>query len=337
MEAFLRSVSLVYWLVIKLRGLAFRMRLVRVRKLPVEVLSVGNLTVGGTGKTPTVIQIASLLLEHGRRPVIVSRGYGRPSQETIKIVSDGGKVLIGPEASGDEPAMMAVRLPGVPVVVGSDRHAAGRVAIDRFRPDVILLDDGFQHRKLARDLDIVLVDGTDPFGNTRLFPAGILREPLSALRRAEVVLITRSDRAADLEGLKASIRNHTSATIITSTHRPAALVDVATGATKPLSILKEAHVLAFAGIARPDSFEASLNGLGAEITMFRSYPDHHSYSLTDLRVLLEEAARTASLLVTTEKDGVKLKGIAPAGIWMLRIDLEIIEPGVWVNAICPQQ
>lgn len=337
LEAFLRLVSLAYRLAIEARNVAYQIKFFRSHRLPVQVLSIGNITLGGTGKTPAAVHVAALLLRCGRKPVIVSRGYGRPSQRTVDIVSDGERTMIGPDAAGDEPAMMAARLPGVPVVVGADRYGAGRIAIDRFRPDTILLDDGFQHRKLARDLDIVLVDGADPFGNARMFPAGILREPLSALRRAQVVLITRADRAADLDGLKETIGKRTQAAIVTATYRPTGLIDVATGAMKPLSMLKGAHVLAFAGIARPDAFEASLAGLGADITMFRSYPDHHPYSIADMKILLEESARSASLLVTTEKDGVKLKGIAPAGIWMLRVELEIVERDIWEAAICPRQ
>ena len=335
-EVFLRSVAIVYRLAIALRNLAYRSGLLRTHKLPVPVLSVGNITLGGTGKTPTAIAVATQVLAQGKRPAIVSRGYGRLSPRTVEIVSDGKSVLVGPARSGDEPAMMAARLSGVPVVVGSDRQEAGRVAVERFQPDVIVLDDGFQHRRLTRDMNIALVDGVDPFGNGRLFPAGILREPLSALRRASVVVITRADRAADLEGLKAVIRSKTSAVIMTGSYRPVGLVDAATGATRPLQVLRGAHVLAFAGIARPDAFEATLSGLGAEITTFRTYPDHYSYSIADLKVLLDESARSASLLVTTEKDGVKLKGIAPAGIWMIRIEMVIAEREAWEAAVCPK-
>jgi tetraacyldisaccharide 4'-kinase len=333
-EAILLTISLAYRTAIWLRRLFYSLRLFRIRKLTVPVLSVGNITLGGTGKTPTTIHIAQQFQAVGRRPVIISRGYGRTSSTKVEIVSDGKSVLLGPEQAGDEPAMMAARLDGVPVVVGRDRCMAGLHAIERFQPDMVLLDDGFQHLQLARDLNIVLVDGVDPFGNGRLFPAGILREPLSALARAQVVLITRADRAADLEGLKATIRRFTTAVIVTGAYRPIALVDVATGATRPLEVLRGAPVIAFAGIARPDALEASLTALGAEITSFRSYPDHHRYTLADLKALLEESARTASLLVATEKDGIKLKAIAPAGIWMLRIDLEIAERDAWEAALC---
>jgi tetraacyldisaccharide 4'-kinase len=233
--------------------------------------------------------------------------------------------------------MIAYRLPTVPVVVGKDRYRAGLLAIERFNPDVVLLDDGFQHLSLHRDLNIVLVDASDPFGSGRLFPAGILREPLTSLRRADVVLITRADQAADLDALKRSLRRFTPSPVVSGTYRPAELVDVATGRKWPLDVLRGSSVAAFAGIARPASLERTLALLGADILSMRSFPDHHQYSLKELKVLLEEASRTAALLVTTEKDGVKLKGMAPAGIWMLRIDLDIAEKASWEDAVWSRQ
>lgn len=337
MGTVLLALSLIYRALIGLRQVAYRAGALRSRSLPVRVVSVGNMTVGGTGKTPTVLHLVERYQERGMRPAVLSRGYGRPDEAAVLVVADGRADPLGPDVAGDEPAMLANRLRTVPVVVGRDRYQAGLLAIERFGPDLVVLDDGFQHFRLKRDLDIVLVDGVDPFGNGKLFPAGILREPLSALKRAQVIVITRSDRAADLEGLKRTIRAFSNALIVSGTYRPIDLVDVATGKVRQLDVLQGASVLAFAGIARPDSLENVLASLGADITSFRSYPDHHRYTRADLKVLLDEAARTASLLVTTEKDGVKLKGLATAGIWMLRIGLEIKERDMWENAVCPRQ
>lgn len=334
LEALLRCLAAAYGAVVRLRIILYRAGLFRTKRLSVPVLSVGNITLGGTGKTPTVIALARFCQERGKRPAIVSRGYGRSDESSVLIVSDGEGTILGPDAAGDEPAMLSRRLTGIPVVVGSDRVRAGQAAIDRFKPDLLILDDGFQHVRLHRDLNIALVDGADPFGSGALFPAGILREPRTALRRADLLVITRSDRAPDVDGLKDAIGGLTAAAIVTAAYRPTELVEIATGRTRSLDVLRNASVLAFAGIARPDSLEALLGSLGADIVSLRTYPDHHRYTHTDLKVLLQDAARTAALPVTTEKDGVKLKGMAPAGIWMLRVDLAINEPAVWEEAVC---
>ena len=328
--------SFGYRIAVRLRLVAYGLGLLRTRHLPVPVLSVGNITLGGTGKTPAVVHIAELLLAQGRRPAIVSRGYGRADEASVLVVSDGRSVLTGSDQAGDEPSMLANRLAGVPVVVGKDRYYAGRTAIERFQPDLVVLDDGFQHVRLRRDLNIVLVDAADPFGNGKLFPAGILREPLSALKRAQVVVLNRADRSGDLDGLRRTIRRFTSALIVSGTYRPIDLVEIATGASRSLEVLQNASVTAFAGIARPESLEATLISLGAEIVGFRNYPDHHRYGHADIKVLIEDASRTASLLITTEKDAVKLKGMAPKGIWTIRIRLEIREREAWEEAVCRQ-
>lgn len=334
-EPFLFVLSLFYRLVTSLRRSAYRAGLIRDRIAPVRVISIGNITVGGTGKTPAVVSVAKLFLEQGKRPAVLSRGYGRQDGSAVLVVSDGAGAVLPPDAAGDEPAMLAKLLPGVPVVVGSDRHQAAMQAVERFQPDVLILDDGYQHLRLRRDLNIVLIDGADPFGTRKLFPAGTLREPLSALKRADLVVITRSDEAEDLDGLRRTIGKFTAARTVRARYRPIDLVDVATGAVKPLGILRNAAVAAFAGIARPASLENILTALGAEVIALRSFPDHHRYTHGEVKMLMDEASRTAALLVTTEKDGVKLKGMARPGIWMLRVSLEVEEKDVWEEALCP--
>jgi tetraacyldisaccharide 4'-kinase len=335
LEPLLAVLSVCYRAVLLLRDTGFRTGLLRSRRLPLRVLSVGNITLGGTGKTPTVIQVAGLCRDRGIRPVIVSRGYGRRDDSEILIVADGRNVLLGPDRAGDEPVMISARLGNVPVIVGRDRYRAAQLAIERFRPDCVILDDGFQHRAVKRDVDIVLIDGADPFGRGKVFPAGILREPLSALKRAHVVLITRAEQASNLEGLKRQVAAHSRALVVTGSYRPLGIVDIATDEFRPLKALQGTRVLAFAGIARPESLRGLLEKQGANVVSLRSYPDHHRFTPSDLADLVREAADArASFLITTEKDGVKLKRIAPAGIWALPVDLVIKEPQEWEKALC---
>lgn len=332
--ALLHVLSLAYGMVVRLRSRAYAAGLFRIRRLPCRVISVGNITLGGTGKTPTVINIAGLLARSGRRPLVVSRGYGRADESKVTIVSDGASCIVDPATGGDEPTLIAARLPQVPVVAGSDRHRAGIFALERFQPDVVVLDDGYQHIRLGRDLNIALVDGADPFGNGRLFPAGILREPLDALHRADCVVITRDDQAADLAALKETIRKHTMAGIFTARYAPRDCVNIASGEIMPFEPLRGAALFAFAGIARPESLVSLLRSLGAEVRELRSFPDHHPYTRKELDDMIAEAAdRGAEMLMTTEKDGVRLKDMAPANLWALRIDLIIRERDAWEKAV----
>jgi tetraacyldisaccharide 4'-kinase len=333
MGAFLFLLSLLYGTVVRFRVLAYACGLLRSKKLPLQVVSVGNLTVGGTGKTPVVIQIAGLLQMHGRKPLVLSRGYGRADASRAVIVSDGASSIMDARSGGDEPALIALRLPGVPVVAGSDRYQAGMFAIERLRPDVIVLDDGFQHLRLSRDRNILLIDASDPFGNRKLFPAGILREPLEAMQRADIVILTRADSAGDLEALKRTIIAHTPARIFTARHAPRSLVNVASGEERPLASLRGMPVLAFAGIARPDSFASLLKDLGAEVRAVVGYPDHYQYTPADLTGLVQRAKEQGAMLVTTEKDGVRFKDMASEGIWTLRIDLEVLEKQEWEKVL----
>lgn len=322
--------SFVYGFAVLLRLGLYKIGFLRQKKLQQRVIAVGNITLGGTGKTPTVMHIASVLLRHGRHPVVISRGYGRTDESEVMVVSDGLRVLADARVGGDEPVLMASRLAGVPVVVGSNRFRAGLLAQEKFHNDIVILDDAFQHRKLHRDLDIVLVDAADPFGSGRLFPAGILREPLSGLARADAVLITNMDRTSDPESLKRKVRRYTKARIFTSRQVPAGLVNITNGESRDLAALQRAAVLAFAGIARPASFVSMLRSLGATVKAEFAYPDHYQYKKSDLAGIFEESAnRQVSLIITTEKDAVRLKNLNPEGIWALRIELNVIEKEEW--------
>ncbi len=328
--ALLYVLSLLYRLIIGLRQIFYTCGLFKSKKVGCTVISVGNITLGGTGKTPMVIALADLLFRKQRKPAVISRGYGRKDGSEALVVSDGRSVLADSEAGGDEPVLIGVRLPGVPVVVGKNRSAASRYALDRFDVDVVVLDDGFQHRKLKRDLDIVLVDASYPFGNGKLFPAGILREPVESLGRAGAVILTRADSPEAVIRLRERINHLTSARIFTSKQRSLDLIDRHTGDVKPLSTLEGARVLAFSGIARPQSFTALLRSLGADVVAERAYPDHHAYCLADLQDILQRARdERAGMIVTTEKDAVRLAGFKIGGIWALRIEFDIVEKQEW--------
>jgi tetraacyldisaccharide 4'-kinase len=326
----LSALSVLYCVALYGRRAWYRLPWSGKKTLPCTVISVGNLALGGTGKTPTVIDIAGLLLRKGKLPVVISRGYGRQDESLISIVSDGRTVQHDPVRNGDEPVLVAERLAGVPVVVGADRYQASLTALRQFHPDVVVLDDGFQHIRLQRTLDIVLVDAAEPFGSGKLFPAGILREPLTALKRAHAILITRADRGSDLSSLKETLRRYTAARIFTSSHVPLDLVNIATNETRPLSSLQRTTVFAFSGIARPASFLSLLESLGADIKSSRTYADHYVYDKNDLADIFRQAAdEHVKMVVTTEKDGVRLHSLRPEGIWALRISLKVVESEAW--------
>jgi tetraacyldisaccharide 4'-kinase len=326
----LRILSIPYGLAVRFRRFYYLCAPFLIKKVAQRVISVGNITLGGTGKTPAVMQIAELLQRHQKKPVVISRGYGRHNESSIVVVSDGNKVLVDAETGGDEPVLIGSKLTDVPVVVCSDRHRAALLAHDKFGNDTVILDDGFQHARLQRDLDIVLIDAADPFGNGRLFPAGILREPLSALRRANAILITHVDGSAELESVKRKIRLHTQARIFTSHQVPSGIVDVVTGEVKPLSVLRDTAVLAFSGIARPAAFTTMLRSLGALVKAEYTYHDHYEYAASDIAAIKQRASNEkAGMIITTEKDAVRIKGLGPAGIWALRIVLNVVENREW--------
>ncbi len=271
----------------------------RVHRLGRPVISVGNLRVGGSGKTPVVAHLARLLLDCGERPSILTRGYARTRPKGgVTIVSDGSRILEDVAASGDEPLMLANALPGVPVLVGADRFAAGLVAERQLGVTVHLLDDGFQHLRLARDIDLVLVDETDL--HDRVLPAGRLREPLGNAAAADAVLVPAGDpgnaaAVARVLGLESAF------SVTRHLHAPRAV------SGEPWPFAQRHRVVAFAGIARPDRFFTALSADGWDIAATRAFADHHPYSRRDLEQLAQQArAAGISALVTTEKDAVRL-------------------------------
>ncbi len=328
--AVLTALSLLYGVVVRIRALFYWLHLLKVNKLPCAVISIGNITLGGTGKTPAVISVAKSLARSQKHPMVVSRGYGRKKESEVLAVSDGRSLLVNARRGGDEPVLIASRLPGIPVLVGSDRYQAALHGLRKFHANIVVLDDGFQHRRLRRTVDIVLVDATDPFGNGKLFPAGILREPITALKRAQAILITRSDQKVNSEELRTKIRRITSAPIFTSYHQPIDLVECSTGDVKSLAALRGARTFVFSGIARPSSFTALLSSLGANIVVKSAYPDHYEYRKSDLAAIYEKAADArVNMIVTTEKDMVRFADLQADGIWALRIELAIQEREEW--------
>ena len=317
--------SLPYGLAIRLRILSYNLGFRRQASLPCPVISVGNITVGGTGKTPLVITLAKGLLEKGIPLAILSRGYrGKASSEPV--VSDGKKKLLSPEESGDEPFLMAQRLPEVPILVGKDRFRTGHMAFERFGVQGILLDDGFQYLRLHRDLDIVLVDSSLGFGDHHLLPRGILREPLSHLRRAHLFLLTKVEDVEACRPLEKRLREiHPSSPIFHSHYEPVGLIGPR-GEWEDPPALKGKKVIALSGIGNPAYFSTLLKKMGAEVIREIIYPDHHTYTTQDL-TFLEKNMSGIDRIVATEKDMVKLNDLHldPFPVRSLRIELRIWE------------
>ena len=304
-----RPISPLYGLVMKLREKLYKKCIFHQYRLPVPVISVGNLVLGGTGKTPTVRYLAELLKSQGYRPAVISRGYGGKLNNRINIVSDTCAVYLDPEQSGDEPYMLARSLPGIPVLTGKRRIHPSRVAIDKYNSDILILDDGFQHLALHRDIDIVLFDGTNLAGNSRIFPGGVLREPVSALERCDVFLLTgiTGDNREKAERFGALLQKR-------FTKKPVFYSSIGNyclkGHAAEASIdFEEKHkYYAFCGIANPARFENSLKSLGVRVTGFQALPDHSLYNQRLLDTICENALRSgAQVLVTTEKDFVKIQ------------------------------
>lgn len=297
---------------VQARNLAYDLRWKTAHRAEVPVVSVGNLTLGGTGKTPAVEYICRWYRERGLRVAILSRGYG-----ATEGLNDEGRVL-------DQ------NLPDVPHLQSPDRVGLARIAVEELEAEILVLDDGFQHRRLARDLDIVLIDALQPFGLDRLFPRGLLREPIAGLRRAGVVLLSRADLVE--EPRRREIRRRVERVVpgvpwIESRQAPRDLLD-ASGQSSPLEGLRDRAAVAFCGLGNPDGFRRTLENLGVTLLDFRSFPDHHDYPRSDVFDLIRWAQSSgAGLVLTTQKDSVKLPldSLGPVPLRALRIGLEPLE------------
>lgn len=299
----------------------------RSKRLPCPVISVGNLTVGGTGKTPGVELAARTLADLGYRPAVVSRGYGRRTRG-IQVVADATSIRLDPEDAGDEPFLLARRLPGVPVVVGSNRREGGRVAIDRFGVTAIVLDDGFQQRTLSKDLEIVMARARNPWGNGRLLPAGPLREPLDALGRAHLVIVVGARECGDARDVASAVSTHAPGVpVLAARYVPIECWDMGARRAVSLATLSGARLIAFAGIGSPPTFERTLTDLGVHVESLIVFADHHWYSRGDLaRLHGRVAAAGARGLVTTEKDWVRLRRLPPPDVplYVVSVRLELL-------------
>jgi tetraacyldisaccharide 4'-kinase len=322
---------------VRLRGLAFRRGWLTVATAPAPVISIGNVAVGGAGKTPVTQAIASRLAARGRRVAILSRGYGAVRTDP-RVVADGERVLLSAADGGDEPVLLARRLPGVRVLCGPRRAELAALATGTLGADTLLLDDGFQHRALARDLDVVVLDAANPFGNGHLMPVGPNREPRRALARAGLVWLSRVDQATpeQLERLRVLAFRSTGRGPVESRHAPLDLLDGALSRSRGLAALRGKRVLLLSGLARPGSFRRTVEGLGAEVVAERSHPDHHRFTAADLDGARAAAdAARAELMVTTEKDAVRLPpafGAEPR-LAVVRIEAELLAGEGALNAV----
>ncbi|HNX04448.1 MAG TPA: tetraacyldisaccharide 4'-kinase [Opitutales bacterium] len=340
--AFLKGFSYIFTGVVKLRLFLYRHRILQDAHLGCMVIVVGNLTMGGTGKTPVVERLARALQARGRKVAILSRGYKSKKEPLFhkgwrwlvhqeptppKVVSDGVNVLLDSFEAGDEPFMLAKNLPGVCVVVDKDRVKAGQYAVKKFGVDTLILDDGFQYFRLKDHMQLLLVDKTNPFGNGSLIPRGILREPVEHLKRASYVFLTKSDGVPDpaLEDRIRAIRPGTE--IIECTHAPRFLREVFGPAQEPLAYLQGKKVACLSAIAAPESFEGFVRKHGATIVSRSRFLDHHRFDQEELAEVFEDAtAAGAEILVTTEKDAVRFDpGVkSPLPMYYLRVEIEII-------------
>ncbi|WP_019878366.1 tetraacyldisaccharide 4'-kinase [Succinispira mobilis] len=313
---FLRVASVIYELGVWTKLALYRTGILQQNKLDCMVISLGNITVGGTGKTPTAQKMAALIRDLGYRVVILNRGYRAHWDDPIGVVSDGKRIYMTAFEAGDEAYLLAKNLPGVPVVIGKDRAITGKYVVDSMRPDVIIMDDGYQHWQLARDLDIVLVDTLNMFGNNCLLPRGTLREPLENLDRANMFLLTKTNQSTEAAKEKVKevlAKNNQHAIVFESVHSPCYFVEIADwykgikDNKKDLQDLKGCAVMAFSAIGNPSSFEQSLADIGVELVETIRYPDHHDYGMVEMQYVTERAlSQKVRALITTEKDAVKI-------------------------------
>ena len=333
----LKALSFVFAAIVSMRYFFYHLGLLRRFPLGVQAISIGNVTAGGTGKTPVTEIFARTLAAEGRKVAILSRGYRRKEapwwQRALTgvvqpplVVSDGRRVLLDSATGGDEPYMLASNLPGVAVVVDRNRVKAGRYAVKRLGCDTIILDDGFQYQKLKHSIEVVLVDSTNPFGNGNMLPRGILREPARHLKRADIIFLTKC--RGDTSAVREEIRRYNDrAEIVECNHAPKVLKDVWSREEFPLAWLEGKTTCTLSGIASPKGFENSLRHLGAKVVWCERYADHHRYDASEVLYALNRTADMgADALVTTEKDAVRFPRFetTPVKCLYLRIAIEIL-------------
>jgi tetraacyldisaccharide 4'-kinase len=342
LRGILYALSFIYDRLVQLRLYLYRKRILRERALGCLVISVGNLTVGGTGKTPIVEKFARALQIGGRRVAILSRGYKsvprkrnwidrfrRKNADPPRVVSDGKSLLLDSLTAGDEPYMLAHNLKDVIVLVDKDRVKSGRFAIDKWNVDTLLLDDGLQYLHLKHRLDMVLVDRQAPFGNEFLLPRGTLREAPRNLRRASYIFITKNTGEPNDTLIQRIRRYNRTAEIIECAHKPLYLQNVFSDEQLPLERLRDTFIGSICGIAAPESFEGALKKLGAHVDLAKRYIDHHYYTEAELTNFIHRCIRRdLAMIVTTEKDAVRMPRLSKAQvkvpIYFLRVEIEIL-------------
>lgn len=321
----LSPLALMYAGIQAIRSTLYRKRILTAKCLPRPVISVGNITVGGTGKTPATATIARLLIARGMKVAVLSRGYGGAMEGQTAIVADGDAIRLDAGQCGDEPYLLAATVPGLTVVMGADRYSAGLLAMEHLSPDVFLLDDGFQHLRLQRDLNILLVDCAHPFGNGWTLPAGLLREPKSAVQRADLVIHTRCPLGfspAPLAGKP----------FCSARHRLGAAIPLSGGPLVSFDALRGKKIMAFAGIGEPEPFFEELRTLGLDVVRTIPFSDHAAYAPDQLAGLAAAfRACGAEYAVTTEKDGVKLHSLEPGvaqRVLLARLEFALDDPTI---------
>jgi len=319
-------ISLLYRGGVMARTFLYKQGIFRKEKLPCTVISIGNITAGGTGKTPVVQYLAQFLVEKGKKPAILSRGYKRKSGKKVQVLSEREGPPLQWEETGDEPCLLFKKLMTVPVIVGKDRVYSGRHALRLFCPDALLLDDGFQHLRIERDIDIVVIDAQSGFGNGHMLPRGSLRESLKGLDRADLILLNKGTDPDDEQRLEKEVRKwNAAAPIFFSRYRVTSVLALKGGEKYSPEFLKGRKVMALCGIANPGYFHTLLIQLGAKIVSEFSFPDHYHYTSLDLLRIKEKSAG-CELIITTEKDGVKLKQktFETLPLFMLEVTLEVM-------------
>lgn len=327
----LAPLGLLFGAAVRARNALYGRGILRSHEVGAPVISVGNITTGGTGKTPLVEWVARAASAGGRRVCILTRGYGRADERSRVLVSDGERVLADAREGGDEPRLLAEALTGVAAVLSDpDRVAAARWALENLRSDLFILDDGFQHRRIARDLDLVTVDASNPWGGGRLLPAGRLREPPSELARADCVILTRSELAPEIESLRREVsRFNNGRPVLTSRSRTKRLRPLDSKGAESGVANAPSSLAAFCAIGNPTAFFEHLRRDGHTLVHERAFRDHHEYSQADLDAVSLEAKRLgASALVTTAKDAVKLRSLHfTVPCFVLEIELTFDEEG----------
>jgi tetraacyldisaccharide 4'-kinase len=339
----LHGLAAIYRVIVQIRLALYRNRYFRPRSLGCVVISVGNLTVGGTGKTPVVEMLARALQAGGRRVAILSRGYKSVPRPLLlrlwdgifkkkavfgpRLVSDGNSLLLDSRTAGDEPFMLANNLRGVVVLVDPDRVTSGQYAIESFGADTLLLDDGFQYVRMRHGIEIVLIDSQALFGNEYLLPRGTLREPPKNLRRATHIFLTKCIDRNNADSIARIRKYNRTADIIECAHRPRHLRNLVTGEIKSLDFLRDLEVGSICGIAIPESFQSALNDLGAKVSVSKFYTDHHRYSVREIENFIRRCGRRGlAAIITTEKDAVRIPRILDpeVPIYYLRVEIEIL-------------